>query len=172
MNSQNLLIAVVVIILVLVVGFLAFSGNDSPNQTGTATSTPAATTSFPAAPTTTPPASPSTQAPSGTTSGPVTITYTTDGFSSPAVTVPVGTKVIWVNQSGGRMWVGSDEHPSHTNYDGTSTGEHCANGAATSARIFDQCGAGTSYTFTFTKAGTWDYHNHANASHGGTIIVR
>jgi len=45
--------------------------------------------------------------------------------------------------------------------------EHCGTGTTS----FDQCANGGSYSFTFTKAGTWRYHNHSNASHFGTVIV-
>jgi plastocyanin len=101
----------------------------------------------------------------------MTVTYGPNGFSPANITVPTGTTVTWVNSTSGRMWVGVDEHPTHTNYDGTSTAEHCANGTATSASVFDQCSAGARYSFTFTKAGAFDYHNHANSSHGGTVTV-
>lgn len=104
-----------------------------------------------------------------------TVTYTDDGFSPQTVTIAVGDTVTFVNNSSGRMWVGADEHPTHTEYDGTSTREHCSNGNATSDAVFDQCEgttAGTSWSFTFTKAGTFDYHNHARAAEGGTVIVR
>lgn len=99
-----------------------------------------------------------------------TVRYTTAGFSPDTMTVPLGTTVTFVNQGGPEMWVGSDEHPSHTNYDGTSRTEHCAAGTP-SATSFDQCSVGTTYSFTFTKVGTWDYHNHRRADHHGTIVV-
>lgn len=109
--------------------------------------------------------------PAASETSPVTITYDGSRFSPANVTVPVGTTVTWTNQSGGRMWVGSDDHPTHTRYDGTSTGEHCANGAPTGPEVFDQCSATASFSFTFTKPGTWAYHNHANSSARGSVTV-
>jgi plastocyanin len=99
-----------------------------------------------------------------------TVRYGADGFSPATVTVPLGTTVTFVDQSGRSMWVASDEHPSHTQYAGTSRGAHCADGQP-SATAFDQCAAGQTYTFTFTKKGTWGYHNHVSAQHKGTVVV-
>lgn len=98
------------------------------------------------------------------------VTYTDAGFSPKTVTVPVGTTVRFVNNSTRSMWVGSDDHPAHTKYDGTTLRDHCA-----SKTSFDQCAgepAGTSYEFTFTKAGSFGYHNHTRANDGGTVVVQ
>ena len=101
----------------------------------------------------------------------VTVTYSSQtGFSPKTVTVNNGDTVKFVAQSGS-MWVGVDEHPSHTAYDGTSRSEHCVGGAP-STTVFDQCSTGASYSFTFNKAGTWDYHNHVGAAQVGTVIVK
>lgn len=97
-----------------------------------------------------------------------TVRYTDNGFSPESMTVPVGTTVTWINQSSGEMWVGSDEHPSHTNYSGTSRSEHCPD---TDNSNFDQCARGNTFSFTFTKAGSWDYHNHVGSEDRGTIVV-
>lgn len=102
-----------------------------------------------------------------------TVTYTDEGFAPATLTIALGDTVTFVNESGGDMWVGADEHPTHTSYDGTSTREHCADGTNTTGS-FDQCarsGSGSTWSYTFTKAGTFDYHNHARAADGGTIIV-
>lgn len=102
-----------------------------------------------------------------------TITYTDTGFSPENITVSVGDTVRFVNNSSHGMWVGSDDHPTHTHYDGTSTREHCADGAATTD-TFDQCTSspsGTTWEYTFTKAGTWGYHNHSRSGNTGTVTV-
>lgn len=99
----------------------------------------------------------------------ITVDYTDQGFAPRTLTVKVGDTVRFVNQSSHDMWVGVDEHPSHTQYDNTSRDEHCPDGSA-----FDQCarsGPGTSWDFTFAKAGTFGYHNHVRASDTGTIVV-
>ena len=161
MNMRPVWIVIIVIIL-LALGFFAYSMTSEDNgPTGTATTSDA-----------TPGIVDTVLPPTATSTTPITITYDGDSFSPDNVTVPVGTTVTWTNDSSDRMWIGSNEHPTHTRYDGTAASEHCANGTATSPSVFDQCGAGTEYTFTFTKAGTWGYHNHANSSAGGTVTVR
>lgn len=100
----------------------------------------------------------------------VTVTYNGSTFSPASVTIQKGGTVHFVSTSGG-MWVASDVHPSHTDYDGTSRAVHCAAGY-TGAAPFDQCASGTSYSFTFTKTGTFTYHDHMNAGVKGTVIVQ
>lgn len=103
--------------------------------------------------------------------GAILITYGENGFSPAAVTVPVGTTISWVNGTDGRMWVASAEHPTHMRYDGTALQEHCADGTPASPDVFDQCAASGTFSFTFTKTGTWPYHNHADSSAQGAITV-
>lgn len=101
----------------------------------------------------------------------VTVRYTDNGFSPENVTVKKGTRVTFVDEhSEEDMWVGVDEHPTHTGYDGTTKDEHCTDGKP-STTTFDQCGKGTTYSFTFMKEGAWDYHNHVFAKDGGTVLV-
>lgn len=152
MNTSRIWI---VLVLVLIVGgiWFAMSGNkaNAPITPETAKET----------------------APAAETTG-TTITLTDSGFTPETVTVAVGDTVTFVNQSSRGMWVGSDDHPTHTNYDGTSTREHCADGAANNG-TFDQCtpsATGTTWTYTFTKAGTFGFHNHVGASSKGTVVVQ
>lgn len=108
-----------------------------------------------------------------TTTGPMTVAYTNTGFSPASITVAQGQSVTFVNQSSGSMWVASDPHPSHTAYDGTSRQTHCAAGYKGPAPL-DECtsvAVGGTFTFTFTKAGTFGYHNHADDSMHGTVVV-
>jgi plastocyanin len=98
------------------------------------------------------------------------ISYTDSGFSPSTLTIKKGMTVTFVNQSSDEMWIGSDEHPSHTGYDGTSKDEHCAPGY-TGVMPLDQCGTGASFSFTFTKAGTWSFHNHRNDDAHGSVTV-
>ncbi len=103
--------------------------------------------------------------------GPVSVTYSATGFSPKDVTVKKGEAVMWTNVSPEGMWVAVDEHPAHADYDGTTRTAHCAAGAPAS---FDQCAAsaaGSQWSFTFNKAGTWKYHNHAKAEFEGTVTV-
>jgi len=96
-----------------------------------------------------------------------TVTYQDGSFRPQTVTIQQGQSVRFVNEGDGQMWVGSDQHPTHTQYDGTSVNEHCEGGVSS----FDQCTTGQTFTFTFDKSGEWGYHNHVNASAGGTVIV-
>lgn len=109
--------------------------------------------------------------PDGSTDVPesVNVEYTSSGFDPAIVRVQQGGTVTWVdNNSNTGMWVGSNRHPTHTQYDGTSTSQHCSGG---SSNTFDQCSTGDRYSFTFDKTGEWNYHNHRQASHGGTVVV-
>ena len=104
-----------------------------------------------------------------TTPTTATVTYNGSGYSPSSVTIKQGGTVTWNNTSSGSMWVASASHPTHTVYDGTSRAEHCA---APSATTFDQCkGESGSYSFTFTKAGKWNYHDHMNSSVFGSVTV-
>jgi plastocyanin len=99
-----------------------------------------------------------------------TVTYTSSGFSPASVTIKQGGTVTFVNQGGGSMDIASDPHPNHNGYDGTSRNTHCAP-SFSGAKPFDQCRAGASFSFTFTKVGSWGYHNHLNEADGGVVNV-
>ncbi|HCR52116.1 TPA: hypothetical protein DIV48_00525 [Candidatus Kaiserbacteria bacterium] len=142
-------LAIIVIVLIIIAGGWYL-------LKGAPEGTPAANTQTPAATST---------VPSGTT-----ILYSAQGFSPKNVTVPVGATVTFINQGDAGMWVASAPHPTHQGYSGTTRGEHCAAGYSGSAP-FDQCSASDSFTFTFTKAGTWTYHNHVSAGDTGAIVV-
>lgn len=97
------------------------------------------------------------------------IIYLTDsGFQPSDITVQTGEKVTWINNASSSMWVASDRHPSHTEYAGTSLGEHCSS----EVTAFDQCSTGEEYSFTFEKEGQWGYHNHQPFIRGGKVTVR
>ena len=108
-----------------------------------------------------------------TTPAPVTtILYGEDGFSPKTTTIPLGTKVEFVDKNTQKdMWVASAMHPTHQVYDNTTKDQHCIAGYV-GAKPFDQCSASMSYTFTPDKTGTWKYHNHVSAGDFGTIIVQ
>lgn len=101
----------------------------------------------------------------------VTVAYTDQGFSPKEITIVLGTKVTFVNQSTKNMWVASAKHPDHTVYSGTSLSQHCPD---TTNSSFDECTAvasGSSFSFTFSKEGSWKYHNHTSASDFGSVTV-
>ncbi len=112
-------------------------------------------------------------APASTTeriTGP-TVHYTAAGFEPKEVTIEAGQKVTFVNDTSSRMWVASDEHPTHTGFDGSDRETHCS-GAYTGPTPFDQCQSGSTYTFVFTEAGTFPFHNHAASEHSGVVTVQ
>jgi plastocyanin len=114
-----------------------------------------------------PPAQTNTPASPATASN-VTVTYTDSGFSPKSVTVKRGQSVTFINQSSRSMWVGADDHPTHTKYPVKSAGD-CLGSS------FDSCkgsGSGQSWSFTFTETGSWGYHNHTRAADRGTVVVQ
>lgn len=85
------------------------------------------------------------------------VSYTDAGFSPALLSVKKGTAVSFTNNSTRSMWVASAPHPSHT-----------------ILPEFDELTSvnnGGTYTFTFTKVGTWKYHNHMNPSDYGSVMV-
>lgn len=100
-----------------------------------------------------------------------TVTYTAAAaFQPQTVTIKKGGTVTWVNRSGTDMWIGSAPHPDHDGYDGTTRSEHCAADYAGS-KPFDQCSTGDTFSFTFDKVGSFNYHNHRDEENYGTIRV-
>ena len=88
------------------------------------------------------------------------VTMTTDSsgsfaFSPMTLTIKVGTKVTWTNMTQAPHTVTSD--------DGTSFDSGISNPIAAS---------GGTYSFTFTKAGTFPYHCQIHTSMKATIIVQ
>ena len=86
-----------------------------------------------------------------------TVAYTDSGFSPASLSVNMGDVVTFVNNSSKMMWIASAPHPTHTAYPGFDAKKGSEEGG--------------SYTFTFSKKGTWKYHNHLNPSDFGTVIV-
>ena len=100
-----------------------------------------------------------------------TVTLTSTGFEPSTITIDQGETVKWVNEGSRPMWIGSDRHPTHTNYEGRTVSEHCENGEPVSSSVFDQCSRGESFSFTFEKTGEWGYHNHLASAQTGTVVV-
>lgn len=79
------------------------------------------------------------------------------GFEPQKVTVKVGESVTWTNSTSSPVRIASDPHPLHTGVAG----------------LDDISGAtvGDTYTFVFTKKGTFGYHDHNNSTVKGTVVV-
>lgn len=84
------------------------------------------------------------------------IELTDDGYSPNLLTVNVGTKVTWINNSSAVGSVNSSVHPTHEDYAPLNLGD------------FD---LGESLTLVFNEVGTYKYHNHLNPTQFGTIEV-
>ncbi len=85
------------------------------------------------------------------------IQMTDRGFSPTQITVPVGTMVVFKNVGTQPHWPASALHPTHLELPG-----------------FDALRGippDESYTYTFTKVGTWKFHDHLNPSYTGSVTV-
>jgi plastocyanin len=166
MNSTKWIVGFIVIIIIAIAAFMLLG-----NQTATApTETPNDQQASVSGDSNTIPAGDGATADEAQ---PVTVHLTASGFSPATVTVKAGDSVTFVNDTDGQMWVASAQHPTHTAYDGNNLSTHCA-ADYTGEAPFDECESvnkGGTYTFTFDKTGTWKYHNHANASTFGTVVV-
>lgn len=92
------------------------------------------------------------------------VTYSDQkGFTPNTVTIQAGQTVSWINNREARpMWVASDVHPSHEKLPEFDT-----------AKVLGRFPKpGEDFSFTFEKSGTWTYHDHADASRTGTVIVK
>jgi len=87
----------------------------------------------------------------------VMVEYTEQGFTPKTITVKVGTTVTWINKDSDPMWVASNPHPIHTDLPGFDARK--------------QIPTDGTYSYTFTKVGNWDYHNHLNPDNTGTVVV-
>lgn len=84
--------------------------------------------------------------------------YIIDGSFNPSVLdVAAGTKVTWVNKDSVKRVVASDPHPAHTDLPGL---------------VSEELESGESYSFTFTTAGDWTYHDHLNPIKKGIVKVK
>lgn len=87
-----------------------------------------------------------------------TISIDDTGFTPSDVTISAGDTVKFINNGQAPHWPASDVHPTHEvlpDFDserGLQTGE--------------------SYSYTFTEAGSWDFHDHLRPSFTGTVTVQ
>lgn len=86
-----------------------------------------------------------------------TVSMTDTGFSPATLSVAAGTAVVFVNDGQALHWPASAIHPTHEVLPGFDSKK----GIATGDR----------YSFTFTEAGNWRYHDHLNPQLTGTIIA-
>ena len=85
------------------------------------------------------------------------VEITSLGFSPETLTINSGDKVTWTNKGSRSVWPASNNHPTHAIYSGFDS--------------LERLNTGESYSFTFDKIGTWNYHDHLSPSMMGTIVV-
>lgn len=161
---KNIVIGMVVLVILAAAGFLVFNTGDSEQQTALDNAT-GAESSEPIQ------GDESTSLPSelredtsndseqpGASPASAVVTYDNNGFTPNTVgPIAVGDTVEFRNESNQTLWVASNNHPTHTLYGEFDQGTSIANGE--------------SWSFTFTQAGTWGYHNHLNPGDTGSVQV-
>ena len=85
------------------------------------------------------------------------IAITNNAFNPATLTINKGDTVIWTNNDTVPHHIASDPHPTHTSLPGLES---------------NNFGKTQTYSFTFTKVGTWGYHDHLNPMIKGTVVVR
>jgi len=86
------------------------------------------------------------------------VKFTGTAFEPQTLTIKQGDTVKFENKSSDDFWPASNNHPTHLLYPGFDAKKPLL--------------PGDSYSFTFTKVGTWTYHNHLEPTTQGTIIVK
>ena len=94
---------------------------------------------------------------SGAANGPV-VKFTGTAFEPSTLTIKAGDTVTFENKSGDDFWPASNVHPTHLLYPGFDAKKPILDGGT--------------YSFTFTKKGSWGYHNHLTPDIQGTIVVQ
>lgn len=156
--SKNAYLAIGVIVILAILGFVLWKqngGNEALAPTGGEISTP--TEQAGTGPSQETGVSTGAPVETGAEEAAV-VTYTDNGFSPATLTVKKGETVTFKNNSSRSFWPASAVHPTHTIYP-----EFDAKKAIP---------AGESYSFTFTRIGSWKYHNHLNPASTGTITVQ
>lgn len=144
MNNKVLLGGIV--LLVVVLGGLALFSKKSNQITPAQTTQPAQSTQ-------------TTTAPKGNESmmaKEVVVTVTKTGFQPQTVTVKTGTRVTWINKSGGSATVNSDDHPTHLLYRDFNLGSFPVD---------------SSVQLVVIKPGKFTYHDHLHPDRTGSVIV-
>lgn len=86
-----------------------------------------------------------------------TIHRVENGYEPHEVTIHQGETVSFVNESSDFHWPASDVHPTHSIYSEFDPREPIA--------------PGETWSFTFDRAGAWEFHDHLRANFKGVITV-
>lgn len=157
MNNKVILWALVVLVVILG-GYFLFSDNTDDAGTETPAPSPAQAPAPSPAPSETPSPTPA-PAPTPTSTQPQIheISMTDTGYSPSTLTIKNGDTVKFTNNGTKANWPASAPHPTHTDYPEFDPKQEIA--------------VGQSWSFTFTKTGTWRFHDHLNATRFGSITV-
>lgn len=151
---KNTLSIIIGIIVIALIAFIALRPTpNSIQQTITATPPPVATTiTLNQEPIlATPAVSPSVEPKI------VAVSIDDEGFSPSTVTIPVGTTVVFTNNGQANHRPASDPHPTHDGLPGLDAGRWLV--------------TGETYSFVFTKAGTFGIHDHPRPQVKASITV-
>ncbi|OGY59394.1 MAG: hypothetical protein A3H06_01545 [Candidatus Colwellbacteria bacterium RIFCSPLOWO2_12_FULL_44_13] len=85
------------------------------------------------------------------------VTVSGEGFSPQNLTIEKGDTVTFVNKNTISVWPASDSHPTHTEYSEFDPKSSIIPGAM--------------WSFTFTRTGIFEYHDHLNPAKVGVITV-
>lgn len=134
-----------VIVVVVVIGVVFFMNNkaDAPTDSQNQTT-----------PTPNPTPSPT---PVSTTPQTFDVSMTDAAYAPAALTIKKGDTVKFTNNGTKLNWPASAPHPTHTDYPEFDPKVGVA--------------VGQSWSFTFTKTGTWRYHDHLNPTRFGSVVV-
>jgi plastocyanin len=86
------------------------------------------------------------------------VAITEDGFSPETVKIKVGMQIVWVNNDNEAHRVAANPFPTHSSLPALDSKINLA--------------PNSTYRFTFTKAGTYTYHDELHPQTSGTIIVQ
>jgi|GEM_PF-660292 len=87
----------------------------------------------------------------------VVVSMTDLGFFPASISVETGTTVTFINDGQSLHWPASDVHPTHNLLPGFDANKGISTGGV--------------YTYKFTKAGEWSFHDHLNPDFVGSIVV-
>lgn len=86
-----------------------------------------------------------------------TVWIVNGNFTPAVVTVRAGDKITWINKDEYKRRVASDPHPDLN---------------ALPDLVSSDLGQGDSFSFSFTSAGEWGYHDYLNPIKKGKIVVQ
>lgn len=87
----------------------------------------------------------------------VVVRVTKDSFEPSEINIKSGTRVVFINETGGYSWPASDQHPSHTDYPEFDAKVPMKDGEV--------------WPFVFKRVGKWSFHDHLGPAKKGVIKV-